>query len=91
MSAAFYIDALNLTLYLSARVDIIHIGVENDLEHHLRMVGTASAFAVQFLEIAQVKVLDYRINNAYRVVFRLILIRIKQKEQPIVVIVRFCM
>ena len=43
------------------------------------------------LEIAQVKVLDHRINNAHRVVFRYILIRIKHKKHPVVVTVRFCM
>jgi len=38
--------ALNGLLYLAAGIDVVHVGVEDDLEHHLRMVGTASFFTV---------------------------------------------
>ena len=83
--------ALNLTLYLAARVDVVHVGVKDYLEHHLRVVGTALALAVQFLEILEVKVLDYGIDNAHRVVSRYIIAWIEQKKQPVVVTVGFCM
>ena len=39
-----------------------------------------------FLEIPQIKTLDYDIDNAYRFVSRNILIRIQQKKQPVVVL-----
>ncbi len=83
--------ALHLTLYIAARIYVVHIGIEDDLEHHLRVVGTPAAFTVQFFELPQVKTLDNGINNAYRVVFRYIFIGIQQKKQPVVVTVRFCM
>ena len=55
------------------------------------MVRTTSFFTVQFFELPQVKTLDYGIDNAYRITFSYILIRIQQKKQPVVVTVRFCM
>ncbi len=83
--------ALHLTLYLAARIYVIHIGIEDDLEHHLRVVGTPAPFTVQFFELLEIKTLNYGINNAHRIVFRDIFIRIQQKKQSVVVTVRFCM
>ena len=82
--------ALKLPLYLPAGVDVVHIGVDNHLEHHLRMIRAATLFLVQFPEVLQVKTLDHTVNHANRVVPRYILIGIDHQKQP-VVIVRFCM
>ncbi len=83
--------ALNHTLYLPAGVDVVHVGVQNDFEHHLRMVRAAATLTVQFLKLPKVKTLDNGINNAYRIVFRYVFIGIQQKKQSVVVTIRFCM
>ena len=77
-------------LYFAARVDVVHIGIEDDLEHHFRMVRASATLTVQFFEITQVKTLDNSVNEAHRIGFRDILIGIQQKKQPVVVTVRFC-
>ena len=70
---------------------MFHVGVEDDFEHHLRVVRAAAALPVQFFELPQVKTLDHGVNNAHRVVSGYILVGIQQKKQPVVVTVRFCM
>ena len=44
-------DEMNVTperaLYLAARVDVVHVAVDNDLEHHPRVVGACATVIVQ--------------------------------------------
>ena len=77
----------NGTFYLPARVDVVHVGIEDGLEHHLRVIGTTTAFSVQFLEILQIKTFDYGIDNAHRVVFRYVIVGIDCQKQPVVIVV----
>lgn len=72
--------ALNLSLDFAAGVDVVHIGIMDDLEHHLGVVGASSHFPVQFFGLMQIKTLDNGIDNAHRVVFSYIFIRIQQKK-----------
>ena len=43
-------DIMNVTVKKSfdfpARVDVVHVGIQNDLEHHLGVVRAAAAFLV---------------------------------------------
>ncbi len=55
------------------------------------MVWTAATLTVQFSELLEVKTLDNSIDNTHRIVFRYVFIGIQQKEQSVVVTVRFCM
>ena len=41
-------------LYPAARVDVVHVGVDDDFQQHLRMIGATSAIIIQFAERAQV-------------------------------------
>ena len=72
--------ALHLTLYLPAGVDIVHVSIKNNLEHHLRMVGTPATFTIQLFELLEVKSLNNGVNNTNWVVFRYIFIGIQQKK-----------
>ena len=72
--------ALNLTLYLPARVDVVHISVKDNLLHHLRMVMAAATFSVQLFELLEIKTLDNGINNTHRLIVRYILVGIQQKN-----------
>lgn len=53
-------------------------------EHHLRMVRTTAFLMVKFLELSQVKALDYRIDYAHRIVFSDILVGIHCQKQSFV-------
>ena len=55
--------ALHLTLYLAARVTVVHVGKEDDLEHHIWEARAPAAFTVQFSAPPQVKTLDNCVNN----------------------------
>jgi len=83
--------ALNHLFYLAAGINVVHIRVEDDFEHHLRMVGTTAFLLIQLFELFQVKTLYYGIDNANRIVFCYILVGVQQKKQSVVVTVRFCM
>lgn len=48
---------LDLTLDLPARVDVVHVCVKNDFEHHLRVIWAAATLPVQLFELLDVKTL----------------------------------
>ena len=82
--------ALDGFLYLAAGVDVVHVGIEDELEHHLRMVGATAFLLVQLFEILEVKTFYYGIDNANRIVFGYILVRIHRQKQSVVIVI-FCM
>lgn len=57
-------------LYLTTGIDVVHIGVNDDFEHHAGMVGTTACSVIEFMELAQVKLVYYSRNDSYRVIFR---------------------
>ena len=60
--------ALERGLYLAAGVDVVHVGVEDDLQEHLRLVGTAAARLVKPAEAADVKRVNYSAHQADRII-----------------------
>ena len=82
--------ALDGLLYLAAGVDVVHVGIEDELEHHLRMEGATAFLLVQLFEILEVKTFYYGIDNAHRIVFRDILAGIHRQKQSVVIVI-FCM
>ena len=64
---------MNVTMeklfHLTTRIDIVHIGVNDHLEHHARMVGTTTYSVIEFMELAQIKLVNYARNDSYRVIF----------------------
>lgn len=66
--------------------DVVHVCIEDDFEHHLRMVRTTAFLMVKFLELSQVKALDYRIDYAHRIVFSDILVEIHCQKQSFVIL-----
>ena len=75
-------------LYPAAGVDILHVGIKDDLEHHLRMVGTAAALFVELTEIIDIQTVNNSIDNAHGVVFRNVLIDSLRKKHRLVAYVR---
>jgi len=85
-------DIMNVTMkeifYFTAGVDVVHVGIQNDLEHHLGMVRAAAAFLIQFLETFKIQALNQSVNYAHRIVFCNILINSLRKKHCLVGIVR---
>ncbi|VYT50809.1 Uncharacterised protein [Bacteroides vulgatus] len=71
-----------------AGVDVVHIGIQNDLEHHPGMVRAAPAFLIQLPETFKVQALNQSVNHAHRIVFCNILINSLRKKNGLVGIVR---
>ena len=71
-----------------AGVDVVHIGIQNDLEHHPGMVRAAAAFLVQFPETFKVQALNQSVNHAHRIVLCNILINSLREKHGLVGIVR---
>ena len=65
-------DIMNVTqeklLYFAARIDIVHVGVDNHLKHHFRMIRTTTGCFIKFLEIVKIEVINNSINYANRIV-----------------------
>jgi len=63
-------DVMDITqqqlLYLAARVDIVHVSIENSLEHHFGMVRAAAGCLVKPTEIIKIKTVDNCIDYADR-------------------------
>ena len=72
------------TLYLAAGVDVVHIGIQDDLEHHARVIGAATDFTVQTVEAGQVKVVHYRTHDANRIAIADIFINPLRKKYQLV-------
>jgi len=71
-----------------AGVDVVHIGIQNDLEHHPGMVRAAAAFLIQLSETFKVQALNQSVNHAHRFVFCNILVYSWRKKHCLVGIVR---
>lgn len=79
---------MNITLerlpYSATRIGVAHIGVDDNLQQLLQIVGTATALPVKLAETAQVKALHYTANKTDRVVFRNVLVdSLKEKHHLI--------
>ena len=72
----------------TAGVDVVHIGIENDLEHHPGMVRAAAAFLIQLPEAFKIKAINQSVNHAHRFVFCNILVNSLRKKHCLVGIVR---
>lgn len=75
-------------LYLAAGLDVVHVGIDDGLEHHPGMIGTAAAFLVQLPEIFKIQRVNDSIYYAYRVVFGNIFVNPLRKQYRLVVYVR---
>lgn len=77
-------DKMDVTLkgglYLTAGIKVVHVAINHGLEHHLRMVWTAAALFIKFAEVFQLKVINYRVNHAHRVVSRNVLVKTMGKR-----------
>ena len=67
-----------------AGVDVVHIGIQNDLEHHLGVVRAAAAFLIQLAETFKIQALNQGVNHAHRIVFCNILINSLRKKNGLV-------
>ena len=54
-------------LYFTARIDIIHVGVDYHLKHHFRMIRTTARFLIKLLETLKIEVVNNSIHDADRV------------------------
>ena len=86
---------MNVTMeklfYLATRIDIVHIGVNDNFEHHAGMVGTTAYSVIELMELAQVKLVNYGRNDSYRVITCDIFIYSLREKNDLVGIVRTIM
>ena len=54
-------------LYFTARIDIIHVGVDYHLKHHFRMIRTTARFLIKLLETLKIEIVNNSIHDADRV------------------------
>ena len=77
-------DKMDVTLkgglYLTAGIKVVHVAINHGLEHHLRMVWTATALFIKFAEVFQLEVINYRVNHAHRVIVRNVLVKTLGKK-----------
>ena len=78
---------LERVLYLAARVDVVHVTVDDDLEHHPRMVGIRAAVIVQGVYAPHVQAVNNRIDQTDRVVSSNIFVNSFRKKNQLVVYV----
>lgn len=62
--------------------------MKDDLEHHLRMIGTAAALFVKLTEIVELQIVNNGIDNTNGGVFRNVLIDSLRKKHRLVAYVR---
>ncbi len=74
-------------LNAAARVDVVPVTVDNDLEHHPRVVRAAAALLVQLVESLQIQTVDDRSDQTHRVIRSDILIDSLRKKHQLVVYV----
>lgn len=72
--------SLQSRLYLPTRIEIVHIAVNDSLQHHLGMIWTTASFLIQFLEIVEPEIVDDPIYHPDRIVFRNIFIETLRKK-----------
>lgn len=54
--------------YFLAGVNIVHIAIQDNLEHHLGMVRTTDAFFIQLPGHFKIKTFDQSINHTHRII-----------------------
>ena len=72
----------------TAGVDVVHIGIENDLEHHPGMVMAAAAFLIQLPETFKVQALNQSVNHPNWIMLCNILVNSLRKKHCLVGIIR---
>lgn len=55
-------------LYFTARIDIVHVGIDNQFEHHFRMIRTTARFLIKLPETVKIKIINHSIDYAHRIV-----------------------
>ena len=75
-------------LYFTARIDIIHVGVDYHLKHHFRMIRTTARFLIKLLETLNIEVVNNSIHDADRVVRSYVFINSLWKKHCLIGIVR---
>ena len=76
--------ALEGLLYPAAGIDVVHVGVDDNLQQHLRIIRTASALPVQFAETAQVEALYYAADKADWIIFRNVFVDSLRKKYRLI-------
>ena len=71
-----------------AGVDVVHIGIQDDLEHHPGMVRAAPAFLIQLPETFKVQALNQSVNHPNWIMLCNILVNSWRKKHCLVGIVR---
>ena len=71
-------------LYLAAGIDVVHVGIDDNLQEHLGIVRAAATFLVQLAERREVEVLNYVADQAHGVIFRNILVYSLRKKYRLV-------
>ena len=71
-----------------AGIDVVHIGIENDLEHHPGMVRAAAAFLIQLPETFKVQALNQSVNHPNWIMLCNILVNSLRKKHCLVGIIR---
>ena len=65
-------DIMNVTrkklLYFTTGIDIVHVSVDNHLEHHFRMISRAPRLFIKLLEIIKIEIINNRVDYADRIV-----------------------
>ena len=78
---------LERVLHLAARVDVVHVTVDDDLEHHPRVVGARTVVVVQGVYATHVQAVNNRIDQTDRVVRGNIFVDSFRKKNQLVVYV----
>lgn len=81
--------ALEQSLHLATRVDVLEICVKYDLQQHTRCKTARATTFICGLNCADIKMLDYSIKYAHRIIFRNKVTDTVRKKEIIVLIVRF--
>ena len=76
--------ALQAPLYLTTGVDVVHIGVDDDLKEHLRIIRTAATLPVELAETTQIKALYNAADKADGILFRNIFVDSLRKKHHLV-------
>ena len=67
-------------LYLSAGIQVVHVAIDDCLEHHLGVIRTAAALPIKFLEILEFESINHCADKAHGGIFRYIFIDTLRKK-----------
>ncbi len=76
--------ALQTLLNLATGVDVVHIGVDDDLKEHLRIIRTAATLLVELAETTQIKTLNNAADKADWIFFRNIFVDSLRKKHHLI-------